>query len=70
MARGLTAEATRSSCLCDEASVSGTEPTTASVICTQEDPYDGDASVVALGEIFKADEMIYASSNLLTHCFA
>ncbi|KAG8000649.1 Cytochrome c [Nibea albiflora] len=48
MARGLTAEATRSSCLCDEASVSGTEPTTASVICTQEDPHDGDASVVAL----------------------
>lgn len=43
MARGLTAEATRSSCMYDEVSVSETEPTTVSVICTQEDPYDGDA---------------------------
>ncbi|CAB1417306.1 unnamed protein product [Pleuronectes platessa] len=34
------AEASLSSCLCDEASVSGTEPTTASVICAQEDPND------------------------------
>lgn len=36
----MTAEATLSSCLCD---VSGTEPTTASVICAQKDPYDGGA---------------------------
>lgn len=34
--------------LCDDASVSGTEPPTASVICTQEDPNDGDARCAAL----------------------
>lgn len=43
MAGGLNAEATRSSCMCDDASVSDTEPTTAGVICTEKDPYDGDA---------------------------
>ncbi|KAF0026399.1 hypothetical protein F2P81_021136 [Scophthalmus maximus] len=32
--------------LCDDASVSGTEPPTASVICTQEDPNDGDARAI------------------------
>lgn len=58
-ARGLTAEATRSSSMYDEASVSGTEPTTAGLICTQEDQWEGDA----LGETIPV--IVYASLSLL-----
>ncbi|KAF3843231.1 hypothetical protein F7725_002080 [Dissostichus mawsoni] len=39
MARGLS-DCWSNAPLCDEVSVSGIEPTTASVICAQEDPYD------------------------------
>ncbi|KAI9530212.1 hypothetical protein NQZ68_004229 [Dissostichus eleginoides] len=39
MARGLS-DCWSNAPLCDEVSVSGIKPTTASVICAQEDPYD------------------------------
>lgn len=67
--QGLTAEATVSSLVCDEASVSGTEPTTATVICSQEDQQHDDARYI-LSVGFPALLLVCASVNWLPDGFA